>query len=280
MVTNLVTPEDFGSHWYWQNGQPAYLLPNKGDPSKVHKATLRDAKEFKLYPSVTSIMQMVYKRQLEAWKASQYILSAITLPKRQEEAADQFAMRVISDARLESQRAADFGSDVHSMVEQYLNGELPEVLGPGQRGYIDGFMRWAEKNPVEPLEMEMAFANHTWRYGGRLDFWGYVNGIECIVDWKTQKTKPGKAIVFYPEWAAQLKAYKVGIDNTSAFLCSVAISSTEPGRVESHIWLDEEWPWVAYQSALNLYYTPLGPGYELLNKFDSIEGDELDVALP
>ena len=74
----LVTPES-SSHWYDAAGNPRY------------DATLRTARKENLYPSVTSILSVVSKPGLDAWKMEQVALAALTLPRHPNEALDACA---------------------------------------------------------------------------------------------------------------------------------------------------------------------------------------------
>lgn len=252
---------DREAHWYNANGEPVYTLPKK-DGTGDRWTTIRDAKALHLRPSVTNIMGMVNKPGLEAWKLKQAVLSAISLDRSEEyESKEDFAQRVFLDSLTETRRAANFGTSVHKMVEGYLTGEIPDELDAFERVFLEGFMPWFQQNKVEPWALEKSFATED--YGGRLDFMGSINGVFVIADWKTQATKPDEPIVFWPEWPVQLKAYKKGVDADDALLMSLVISSTEVGRVQPYVWLEEDWYWDCFESAKQLYYSPLGPGSKL-----------------
>ena len=67
-------------HWYTRSGESAYTVIGKN--GKERNTTLRDAREHSLVPSVTTILKCASSPGLEAWKQTQVLLSALTLPKR------------------------------------------------------------------------------------------------------------------------------------------------------------------------------------------------------
>lgn len=270
----LIVPDKEG-HWYDLDGNPVYQVPMKTRPGQMRSTTVTDAREMGLVPSVTTMISAtVRKPELERWINMQYIMSALTLPMEPGESQDEFASRVVDDASRYSTQAADFGTNIHNLAEMYLNGELPSIMDPEDHMFITGFMEWCNKNDVVVIALEQSFANREMLYGGRVDFIGYVNGVFCIGDWKTQSTKPGKPMRFYPEWNIQLSAYEHGFEGEFCFIekpfkINVVVSSTEPGRVESFIWLDHpevgDWGYANWLRVHGMYFSPMGQGWKLLH---------------
>lgn len=284
MTTNIVVPDREG-HWYTRNGTPAYYQPNKSKPGLWRPTTVRDAKVLGLAPSVTGITGIVRKIALENWIATQYILSALTLPQNPGESLDNFAQRVVRDARIEGQNAADFGTQVHSLADMYLHNKLPDTLTSVDYSFLQGIMEWCTVHRVEAMETEFSFCNlddDPYIYAGRGDIMGVVNKappVTCncgcinwpedsfffVGDWKTQKSTPGKPFNFYGDWNPQLKAYSHGVGEPDAMCLSLVISSTEPGRVESKLWPADDWGWEVFLAEKKIYYSPLGQGYALVS---------------
>ena len=107
-----------------------------------------------------------------------------------------------------------------------ISAELEEVLGAA----------------ANYLEAEVSFGNGWYGYGGKIDLFFHAqkgdDSLLIIGDWKTQKTKPGKGITFYDDWAMQLASYAEGVEAVATdIMCfNIGISSTEPGLVESRVW--------------------------------------------
>lgn len=273
---NFIQPDMGEGHYYDYTGKPVYEVP-RADGRGMRPTRSTDAIKLSLVPSYSAIGGMLYKPGLAAWINSQYVLSAVTLPMELNESTDHFVQRVVRDARVESHRAAEFGSTIHSLVEAYLSHKLDNyMLRSEEYVFLEGITKWFESHDVEPISLELSMADPRpgYYFGGRLDFIGYIDGEFVVVDWKTQRTKPGEAFKFYPEWNCQLSCYKHLAEAEGAWKMSVAISSTEPGRVQSFIWFDDpvlgDWGWDTFMSLRNLYFSPLGSGYKLLGK--SIEG--------
>lgn len=280
-MTNLIVPEG-STHWYWPDGRPAYQML-KTDGTGYRGTTIRDARKYGLLPSVTSILGVLHKPGLEAWKANQYILSALTLTPELGESQDEFARRVVQDGQSESRRASDFGTRIHALVEWWVKlkwsiGEdvvFENDMTEFEAQIIKGVDSWMTKHEFQPVETEFSFANEDLGFGGKLDCLGWIDHIPCLIDWKTQGTRPGEGLHFYPEWNAQLGAYKRGIYDLiepimavqpeNLIPVSVVISSTEPGRVQSNPWFDDWGYEELFLPAFKIWKSPFGPGYSLRN---------------
>lgn len=278
---NIILPAS-SSHWYFKSGKPCYEVANASRPGQMRRPTVVDAEKLSLVPSVTSILNVVSKPGLEAWKGGQYVLSALTLPKRPGESADAFANRVVRDARIEGESAADFGTSIHALAEGYLEDRLPSTVSSHEMVFLDGFMAWCQEHKVERISTEQYFAWWEEGYGGRTDFVGYIDGVFVVTDWKTQKTKPWEPVKWYPEWPVQLEAYKRGVEAEDALTASCVISSTEPGRVEYRVYEQADWHWRCFASARNIWYSPMGPGARLKPRsldleFKHVESEEFYV---
>lgn len=205
------------SHWYTKEGLPAY------------GADLRTARKDGLYPSVTTIMSVLSKPSLEAWKQEQAILSALTLPMGEDETYEAFAHRVVEDSKEQSRTAADIGTALHDVAEKYLKDEwytMPE----GYDEVAGELVGWLQKNVETPIEIESTFTNLEHGYGGRIDLIAKLfDGRTATIDFKTQnvrmkelKSGPKPYPVFYEEWPAQLAAYSMGRSD----VCMSVIIST------------------------------------------------------
>lgn len=272
---HIYVDPDVGSHWYFYDGLPCYEVL-RGDGTGYRVPTLRDAKKLNLVPSVTSIMKVLYKPQLERWKQEQLLLAALTTPKIEGEREYEYINRIIEDSRAEGMSAADFGTHIHSLIEwyckaSYLGDDTAEIdFLPDDKLYLHGWKEWAKKVEFRPELVEFSFANLELGCGGKIDCLGEIEGRRCWIDWKTQKTKSNIAlgtetpITFYHEWRTQLSAYSRGMSWTDVKdICSVAISSTEPGRVEHKFWetpspeIAIQEGWEEFEALKRIWYSPL-----------------------
>jgi len=66
---------------------------------------------------------------------------------------------------------------------------------------LASYKEWRGGKTLEPLVVEKMLVSESLRYGGTPDFYGKVNGVLTLIDYKT-----GKGI--YPEYTIQVSAYK------------------------------------------------------------------------
>jgi len=116
-----------GGHWYQADGTPEYHQEIKSGKNKgnLRATTLRDARTKNLYPSVTTILNIMDKPALTNWKVEKSLEAAyevdcggLTYPEWRN------ALREF-DAQRQAQDAADKGTEIHCILEQYFEtGEV------------------------------------------------------------------------------------------------------------------------------------------------------------
>jgi hypothetical protein len=97
--------------------------------------------------------------------------------------------------------AAAKGTEVHGLAARLIHGEevdVPEHIA----GHVEGYVKFLDRNKVEPLIVEAVVANRKWRYCGSLDMVARINGQVAIADIKTS----GSGV--YAETSYQLAAYR------------------------------------------------------------------------
>jgi hypothetical protein len=192
--------------------------------------TLADARKLGLVPSVTGIINILDKPQLSDWKQEQAVLASLTLPRLDGEADQDFAKRVVADAREQVGTAADVGTDFHRFAEDYIaagKDSRAKVLAPVSLPYksVNEWVGWAygnlglaqkdfPENYADPgvsyCEVSVASAHG---YGGKIDWVGRMSdGSWAVVDWKTQNVRSGKAPTFYEAYDLQLAAYANAVE--------------------------------------------------------------------
>lgn len=241
---NMTFPKENG-HWYsFENNvwSPCYQLPKKnGDGMKA--VTLREARELGLYPSVTSILDVIRKPGIEAWKQSELIWSALTIYRKPTESDEDFVSRVVEESEQQSTQARDFGSQVHAAAEAFFSNQpIDESVKP----YVEQFVAWAKDQVTTVIGSELCCGCEECGYAGRLDLVCTLKDFGfSVVDFKTQKIKKNKDGVkqpaFYSEWPRQLAAYAhtFALHSTETLIpsmVSVVIDSSEPGPVYVKRW--------------------------------------------
>lgn len=222
---------DSDAHWYSRDGKPA------------HDADLRSARKLGLLPSVTSVLGVWPKYQLDNFKQESAVLAAITLPRKTNETEDEFAQRVVIDAKAQVKAAAEFGRRIHGACEAINRSDFnnPMLRDSALRPFADKYLEWFRENVVSVYSTEDTVVNDLLGYAGTYDLIAEVKGLgRCVLDTKTQKNR--EKPLFYDTWEMQLAAYKeaispsgsggVRIDNT----ISVIIPSTTPAAPVVKVW--------------------------------------------
>jgi hypothetical protein len=221
------------SHWYKADGTPCHRLPKAGGDG-LRPTTIRDAKRLGLYPSVTSILGIFAKPQLDKWKMKQVALASMRLNRTEGESDDYFADRIIEEAFAQVEQAADLGSRIHDALEKHFDG-VP--VPPDLEVYTSPVLAWQQEKQIQFVQRELCLVNQKEGFAGTMDVaCRYGKAGIGVIDFKTRKTKPGQAVTSYDGQAMQIAAYGAtywGEENLSRLYgANVFISTTEPGRVE------------------------------------------------
>lgn len=202
-------------HWYACDGLPAYEI--KGANGDMRPTTLRDARKYKLVPSVTTIMGIQDKPQLLLWKQNQLKEAIINngAHPHNEQAFEKWWRSCLRDSNQVAKKAAEVGSSIHDSIEDAIKtGNTSNRIAEEVFKFLDdnfkGFSWVAEDS----------FA-HTKGFGGKVDLYGVKNkGREdeqrMVLDFKTKnKSKEGiSKVEAYDDHHMQTAAYVVGIEDT------------------------------------------------------------------
>lgn len=210
------------THWYDRAGKPCYTIVGKN--GKERATTLRDAREHRYVPSVTSIIRCAAAPGLEIWKQNQVLMAALTLPRRPDEPEAQWLERVVQDSKEQGRKAAERGTAIHAAIQGHYEGEPPaEEYWLHVRGTMGAVEGWLDLQPWKP---ERSFS-HPLGYGGKCD-------LSCniaVLDFKTKEFGPDDKLKTWDEHAMQLSAYRYGLDIPEARCAIVYVSVTHPGLV-------------------------------------------------
>ena len=159
-------------------------------------------------PGVTSIINMLAKPGLRYYYAKKTAESAIedlgTIIEMVTKGRPDDAIDWLKPAPgRHSGKAADIGTQVHSIVEQLNRGESVTVH-PDFQGFVDRYKEFLDLWQPEWLEVEATIWNDAVGYAGTCDGIARIQGEIAIVDLKT-----GQSGV-YPEAGIQLNAYANG----------------------------------------------------------------------
>jgi len=212
----IVQEKTSGSqHWYTKDGSPAYTTIGK---TGERPTTLRDARKLGLLPSVTTINGMLSKAGLDTWKQQQVLLAALTLPRADGEAEQEWLARVMQDSKATGREAAERGTKIHAIIEGYFE----QIFMPEKPAYLDNIdIALKDAFGDQPWLAERSFG-HPLGYGGKCDLMAKTG---FIVDFKTKDTSLDKVDVYF-EHEMQLAAYREGLGLPSARCAIVFVNGT------------------------------------------------------
>lgn len=206
MTTETTPLPAEGGHWYdRKTGAPMYEIPCKSKDGN-RPVNISDARKLDLVPSVTMILNVAAKPGLETWKARQILEASLTLPQIAGETLDDYALRVMEDAKAQSALARDKGTQLHAAIEQDIqqgppSAEWEEHIHAVWKTLLDHnidiYSGRAEHSFASPLG-----------YGGKIDF---HNDEPLIIDFKTKERIDDKKQLAWPEHIQQLAAYGFGL---------------------------------------------------------------------
>jgi hypothetical protein len=243
-------------HYYHADGQSCHEVPNQ-TRGGMRPTKITDARKLQLYPSVTTILDILDKPQLNDWKMDQCILAAHRVPLNPDPKA--YCREVKREAFRQVDKAADLGTRIHEAIVQLFCG-LPYDMS--LHPYIC---------PVQPLLAaqgitinlhELRLVNKAYGYAGTTDaaFSQVTPTWACqgILDFKSRKSSPGEPMAPYDGQATQIAAYHQAHYHgrwDDARSANIFISTTEPGRVEIS-WYDAEQllkEWEVFHSLLTIW---------------------------
>jgi hypothetical protein len=121
------------------------------------------------------------------------------------------------DYRKFADEKAAQGTLAHEMILCHLQNMEPDTkdytknqIDAAENAFLS-YLEWERGREIEPILLETPLVHEKLAYGGTFDFYGKVDGVFTVMDFKT-----GKAI--YPEMAVQLAAYDRLIRDTQGVI--------------------------------------------------------------
>jgi hypothetical protein len=207
-------------HWYTKDGSPAYTTVGK---TGERPTTLRDARKLGLLPSVTTINGMLSKAGLDTWKQQQVLLAALTLPRQDGEAEQEWLARVMQDSKATGREAAERGTAIHAVIEGYFE----QVYMPEKPAYLDAIDKALKDAFGEQLWLSEKSFGHPLGFGGKCDL---MASSGFVVDFKTKETDLDKVDVYF-EHEMQLAAYREGLGVPTA-RCAIVFVNGKTNQVK------------------------------------------------
>jgi hypothetical protein len=213
-------------HWYTRQGAPAHFQDGGGP------TTLREARTQSLVPSVSTVLSIIAKPQLERWKREQSVMAALTLPRLPDEPEYSFLRRIGQDAARQAQEAAEIGTAIHAAIEASFAGRPVEAHWRPSVSAVHQVLR-DNFGDVPDWTIEHRFA-HPDGFGGCVDI--FSRSINVVGDHKSAAIAPDqdKQLAYDQFW--QLGAYGHGLDLIEPRGFNLFVSRTHPGHVRFYQW--------------------------------------------
>lgn len=204
----------------------------------VRNTTLRDARKYKLLPSVTTIFGIMAKPGLDRWKIGKAIEATLATPRNEEEQDESYYSRIRSRSFEETDKAAKLGTRIHDAIDAAFDGVEP---AEDLKQYVEPTMAYLETLKLQDIEREGTVVNLDLGYAGRVDLLARYGKSNIIIDFKTKKTKQGVKVTPFDFQATQIAAYAAAAFGTldNCIGANVYISTTEAGRIETSVY-DED----------------------------------------
>lgn len=172
-----------------------------GKPVPKRRAGYYVLDDHRVYPSITTILQVIAKPQLIYWSAKVTAEALMEDPTLDLDEA-------IATGKRKKESAGDVGTTIHSWAEAYKRGAplTAESLPESIRGYGEGFLAWVKADQPKIFHNELEVYNDRHQIAGKTDMIAMIRGKMAVVDIKTSKG-------IYPEYGLQLSAYRECINS-------------------------------------------------------------------
>ena len=247
------------NRFYGEDGKPQY------------QAGLKEARKEGFLISHTSVLDVIYNYGLEKWKQDQFILIAkdnLMLPNE----TDKDYIKRIRDISYDKKKdAPDYGKVIHNLIERYLKNECIQMVEYDMKiqTTMPEVWTWIDENIEKPILIEPQLTNLEYGFAGKPDLLCELKtGEIALIDWKTAKTTKNWKVTGWPSWCWQIAAQErlvyssadielahiLGEQGVGRYM-NIAISNTEPGRVDVVEWSQEDIDkgWEIFESALKIW---------------------------
>ena len=153
----------------------------------------------KIVPGVTTITGLRAKPFLVPW-------------------ANKLGLQGIDSTKYVDEKA-DAGTLAHLMVQKHLNKESVDTSEYSQfvidqaLNCLNKFLKWESEHTLEPIFLEKEMVSEAERFGGCVDFYGKVDGVLELLDFKTAKALYDIMFVQLGGYCILLKEHGNQVDN-------------------------------------------------------------------
>ena len=155
--------------------------------------------------------------------------------------------------REERDSAGDIGTNVHDMILSFLKGEEVAVVGDVERRCFKKFLDWPVT--LEPILIEVPLVSEKLKFGGQPDYYGHVDAVLEIVDFKTGSFDHRNQC-FYETVRYQLAGYKLLLEEHGYKVerCRGVYLPKDSGEVYEEVMDDLRKETRIFKNLLKIYY--------------------------
>ena len=140
------------------------LLPD-GAVESAYGASIKEAREGKLYASATMALKMVANVGLDIWIRGNLLDAVINNPRGPVESVEQYKERIANLSEVKRTDAADFGTALHNALEHYpLACQDDNVVG-----HYNACLPWLKANVASVIGNELMMADEDIGFAGKTD---------------------------------------------------------------------------------------------------------------
>lgn len=153
--------------------------------TKAHTRYYRKSGE--LLPGTTTVLGILNKPALVAW-------------------ANRMGLQGIDSTKYRD-KAADVGTITHLLLMGHLTKQEVDLTEYAKQDIdtamkcMESFLEWEKAHTLEPILVEKPLSSEIYGYGGTPDFFGLVNGVPELLDFKSSNG-------IWNEYFYQLAAYR------------------------------------------------------------------------
>jgi hypothetical protein len=223
------------AHWYTASGKLVERVENKSRPGEFRDITIRDVRAWPepLYPSVTTLLQIVRKPELDAWFIEQALKHALNDPCVEED-PELWVKRIAIRAGEVGRQAADFGTAIHAAVAEQLGGRpvAPELSHILAKPIATRVCEWLENNGYRVLETERTVVSKQLEAAGTIDIQAEWQEKNVIVDLKSREFTKKESVQAYRDHKWQVAGYNLILDGWADECHLLYISRTDVGAIQ------------------------------------------------
>lgn len=203
-----------------------------GKNGKERTTSIADARKLRLFPSVTTVMDVQAKPALIEWLQQELLAAAILQPYHpQEWEVDEWKKTVLAKMRVKGRKAAERGTEIHGKLDKFFVSGGFDVEDVDNEYLVGAIKLIDDTFGLDGWVSEQSFSNTRAGFAGCVDLHHPTKNI--IIDFKTKDKEGLEGVKQYDDHKMQLAAYQMGLElpnNTRRFNLFISVNEKTPGH--------------------------------------------------